>query len=124
MKKILNLISKLPEGSEKDYHLHLYNIIGDFDVNTDKKELGLALMFFLDRYDVIAGEFNTITHPASGSTYENARFVSYLFDESKLDTVQWKTEFLKINDDTFLKEFIDWWKTQFQNSSKVDKVIA
>jgi hypothetical protein len=124
IKNMENWIDSFSEGSEKDYHGNLYRIIKDIDLQSDKEELGLALMFFLDRCDIIAGDFNTISHPGAGSTFENANFVSNLFADIKMDALQWKNRFLQVKDDSPYEVLIEWWKEQFRRSKIVDEIIC
>ena len=124
MNKLKDFIVNTPEGSEKDYFNKLYKIIIDLDVDTSNKQLGIGLILFLDRCDLVSDDFNTITHPGAGSTYENTLFVSNMFEKLKLSAPQWRVEFLKVSDDAFLMESIEWWRGKFRESPKVIDVIC
>ena len=126
MKKLESFVRDMAEGVEKQYACSLYDVVVDFKIDTSSREQAIGLLFFLESCDLIVGDFNTVTHPG-GSLNDNSRFVLNMFEGLRLTEFQLRHEFNKATEDEFstvYAEMIEWWRTQFLESPKVEKVIC
>lgn len=123
-KVIEKWIERLPDSSEKDYYSNLFDIIREFKIDQENVDLGISLLFFLQRCDFESDNLNTVTHPASGSLLADSLFVSKLFYKVDLSSVKWKTMFLMVADDSKYLSLIEWWKLQIKSSKKVIKLLC